>query len=40
MLADQIHVMDEGRVPELGSHKELIALGGRNAAWWSAQNLQ
>jgi ATP-binding cassette subfamily B protein len=40
MLADQIHVMDEGRVLESGSHKELIARGGRYAAWWSAQNLQ
>lgn len=40
MLADQIHVMDEGRVLESGSHRELIALGGRYAEWWSAQNLQ
>jgi len=40
MLADQIHVMDEGRVLESGSHKELIARGGRYAEWWSAQNLQ
>lgn len=38
MLADQIHVMEEGRVLESGSHKELIARGGRYAAWWSAQN--
>jgi len=40
MLADQIHVMEEGRVLESGSHKELIARGGRYAAWWSAQTLQ
>jgi ABC-type multidrug transport system fused ATPase/permease subunit len=40
MLADQIHVMEEGRVLELGSHKELIAQGGRYAAWCSSQNLQ
>jgi ABC-type multidrug transport system fused ATPase/permease subunit len=37
---DQIHVMEEGRVLESGSHKELIERGGRYAAWWSAQNLQ
>ncbi len=40
MLADQIHVMDEGRVLESGSHEELIAQGGRYAVWRSAQNLQ
>ncbi len=40
MLADEIHVMEEGRVLESGSHKELIARGGRYAMWWSAQNLQ
>jgi len=40
MLADQIHVMDEGRVVESGSHHELIAGGGRYAEWWSAQHLQ
>jgi ABC-type multidrug transport system fused ATPase/permease subunit len=40
MLADQIHVMEEGRVFELGSHKELSARGGRYAAWCSSQNLQ
>ena len=40
MIADQIHVMEEGRVLESGSHKELIANGGRYAAWWSAQSLQ
>ena len=40
MLADQIHVMEEGQVIESGSHKELIARGGRYAAWWSAQNFQ
>ena len=39
MLADQIHVMEEGQVLESGSHKELIARGGRYAVWWSSQNL-
>jgi ATP-binding cassette subfamily B protein len=40
MLADQIHVMEDGQVIESGSHKELIARGGRYATWWSAQNFQ
>lgn len=40
MMADQIHVMEEGRVLESGSHQELIAQGGRYAVWRSAQNLQ
>ncbi len=30
--ADQIAVLDHGRVVELGSHDELVALGGRYAA--------
>jgi ATP-binding cassette, subfamily B, bacterial len=38
MLADQVHVMEKGRVLESGSHSELIERGGRYAAWWSAQN--
>jgi ABC-type multidrug transport system fused ATPase/permease subunit len=37
---DRIHVIEEGRVLESGSHKDLIARGGRYAAWWSAQNLE
>ena len=40
MLADQIHVMEDGQVIESGSHRELIARGGRYATWWSAQNFQ
>jgi ATP-binding cassette subfamily B protein len=38
-LADQIHVMDEGRIVESGSHHELIGSGGRYAAWWAAQKM-
>jgi ATP-binding cassette subfamily B protein len=37
MYADIIHVMDEGRIIESGSHQELLALGGRYAASWQAQ---
>jgi ATP-binding cassette subfamily B protein len=37
MAADFIHVMEEGRVVESGSHPELVALGGRYAASWREQ---
>jgi len=35
--ADIIHVMDQGRIVESGSHDELLALGGRYAQSWAAQ---
>jgi len=35
--ADIIHVMDEGRIVESGSHDELLARGGRYAQSWTAQ---
>ena len=36
--ADQIIVLDEGRIVERGSHAELSAAGGRYAELWSLQN--
>ena len=43
MRADRIAVLHEGRLAELGSHDELIALGGRYAemyATWARQGRQ
>lgn len=33
--ADQILVMDEGRVAERGTHAQLLAMGGKYAAMWA-----
>jgi ATP-binding cassette subfamily B protein len=35
MRADRIAVVDDGRIVELGSHRELVATGGRYAAMYA-----
>lgn len=37
MRADIIHVMDDGRIVESGTHAELMDLGGRYASSWITQ---
>jgi ATP-binding cassette subfamily B protein len=37
MHADVIHVMDNGRVVESGTHQQLVELGGAYARSWAAQ---
>ena len=37
MQADIIHVMDDGRIVESGSHEELVLFGGRYAQSWARQ---
>jgi len=37
MTADLIHVLEDGRIVESGSHGELLAAGGRYAQSWRAQ---
>ena len=37
--ADQILVVDAGRITERGTHEELLAAGGRYAGMWRSQDL-
>lgn len=37
VAADQICVVDEGRITERGTHPSLLAANGRYAAMWRAQ---
>jgi ATP-binding cassette subfamily B protein len=38
-LADEIYVMEQGRIVESGSHRDLIEGKGRYAQWWAAQRI-
>lgn len=37
VAADQIVVLDGGRVVEVGTHESLLQAGGRYASMWAAQ---
>lgn len=37
MMADELIVLDNGKIVERGTHSELLALGGKYAAMWAAQ---
>lgn len=37
MMADELIVLDEGKIVERGTHSELLALSGKYSAMWAAQ---
>lgn len=37
--ADQILVVSGGKVAESGTHEQLLAMGGKYSAMWSAEQL-
>ena len=39
MLADEIYVMEGGRIAESGTHQDLVRRNGRYAQWWNAQGV-
>ncbi len=40
MLADEILIMEDGRIVESGLDSQLIARGGRCSEWWALQKIQ
>ena len=39
-LADEVHVMNGGRIVESGTHSGLLSQNGLYAQWWAAQRIE